>query len=90
MDCPSEENLVRIKLEGIESIRKLDFDLDNRKLTIYHTIYITEIEEKLIDLNLGSKRIDTSVIEKNSITDSPVLQSKLLWYVLIINISFFY
>jgi len=27
MDCPSEENLNRIKLEGFESNRQLEFDI---------------------------------------------------------------
>jgi len=31
MDCPSEENLIRMKLDGISSIANLDFDIPNRK-----------------------------------------------------------
>ncbi|MFA7648860.1 MAG: cation transporter, partial [Flavobacteriaceae bacterium] len=30
MDCPSEENLIRMKLDGISSIVNLDFDIPNR------------------------------------------------------------
>ena len=33
MDCPSEENMIRMKLDGIEVIRKLEFDIENRNLT---------------------------------------------------------
>ena len=33
MDCPSEENLIRMKLDGMSSIANLDFDIPNRKLT---------------------------------------------------------
>jgi hypothetical protein len=36
MDCPSEEQLVRMKLEGIESITKLEFDIPNRTLAVIH------------------------------------------------------
>ena len=34
MDCPSEENLIRMKLDGISSIANLDFDIPNTKLKI--------------------------------------------------------
>ncbi|NVK53938.1 MAG: cation transporter, partial [Flavobacteriaceae bacterium] len=30
MDCPSEENLIRMKLDGMPGIRNLDFDLEKR------------------------------------------------------------
>ncbi len=37
MDCPSEENLIRMKLDGISSIKYLNFDIPNRKLIIFHS-----------------------------------------------------
>jgi len=37
MDCPSEENLIRMKLDAISSIVNLDFDIPNRKLTVFHS-----------------------------------------------------
>ena len=36
MDCPSEENLIRMKLNDIKSIQDVDFDIENQKLTVYH------------------------------------------------------
>ena len=33
MDCPSEERLIRMKLDGMEEIQNLQFDIPNRKLT---------------------------------------------------------
>ena len=59
MDCPSEENLIRMNLDGISSIANLDFDIPNRKLTIFHNGQIEEIEKSIIDLKLGGKRIST-------------------------------
>jgi hypothetical protein len=35
MDCPSEENLIRLKLAEFSDIKNLDFDIPNRKLTIF-------------------------------------------------------
>lgn len=37
MDCASEEQLIRMKLEGFDNISSLDFDIPNRTLDIYHT-----------------------------------------------------
>ncbi|WP_262886938.1 hypothetical protein [Tenuifilum thalassicum] len=31
MDCPSEENLIRIKLNGFNQIKKMAFSLSERK-----------------------------------------------------------
>lgn len=36
MDCPSEENLIKLKLNGLPEIVNLDFDIPNRKLIVYH------------------------------------------------------
>ena len=32
MDCPCEENLLRMKLDVIEEVKNLEFDIPNRKL----------------------------------------------------------
>ncbi|MFY9281559.1 MAG: cation transporter, partial [Bacteroidia bacterium] len=53
MDCPSEENLIRMKLDGFSSIANLDFDIPNRKLTVFHSGEIDQIEKSVIELNLG-------------------------------------
>ena len=36
MDCPSEENLIRMKLDGNSDIEYLEFDIPNRQLTVFH------------------------------------------------------
>lgn len=89
MDCPSEENLIRMKLEGLEGIKKLDFNLEKRNLTVFHFGGTNEIDSSLSALNLGSKFIETtdSTLEENR--EDTSTQSKLLWTVLIINFSFF-
>ncbi len=90
MDCPSEENMIRMKLDGITEIKRLDFDIENRKLTVYHSDENQEIQNRLVELNFGAKLKSTQSIEDNvpHIENSNV-QSKLLWSVLIINFSFF-
>lgn len=88
MDCPSEENLIRMKLDGISGIVNLKFDIPNRKLTVFHNEEVDLIEKSVIELNLGGKRVST---EKTSQTDfeENTNQKKLLWAVLGINAAFF-
>ena len=37
MDCPSEEQIIRMKLSEMTTIKSLDFDIPNRKLIVFHT-----------------------------------------------------
>ncbi|MBZ0243769.1 MAG: cation diffusion facilitator family transporter [Bacteroidales bacterium] len=89
MDCPSEEALIRMKLEGLSAIKSLVFDIANRKLTVFHLEENGEIEKQLKELNLGAERQETIVAQPNEFKDNTSLQSKLLWTVLIINLAFF-
>ncbi len=90
MDCPSEENTIRMKLDGIFEIKKLDFDIENRNLTVYHSDENKEILNRLEELNFGAKLSSTATIEKSEIIiESSNVQSKLLWSVLFINFGFF-
>ena len=59
MDCPSEENLIRMKLDGVSGIAYLEFDIPNRKFTVFHQENLQEIEASIVALNLGGKRIST-------------------------------
>ena len=88
MDCPSEENLIRMKLDGISSIANLDFDIPNRKLAVFHNGEIDQIEKSVIELNLGGKRISTELTEQTEFEEN-TNQKKLLWSVLAINFAFF-
>ena len=88
MDCPSEENIIRMKLDGISGIKHLDFDIPNRKLTVYHHGQTDEIEQSIIALNLGGKKIETIKTEEVEFSEN-ANQKKLLWTVLVINFAFF-
>ena len=88
MDCPSEENLIRMKLDGISSIVNLDFDIPNRKMTVFHLGEIEQIEKSIIELNLGGKKITTVQTEQTHFQENSN-QRKLLWTVLGINFAFF-
>jgi Co/Zn/Cd efflux system component len=88
MDCPSEENLIRIKLNDIDSVQNLDFDIKNRKLTVYHVGQLNEIETAIHQLNLNSRLLETNQTNQKVLSESSN-QRKLLWTVLLINFGFF-
>lgn len=88
MDCPSEENLIRMKLEEISSIANLDFDIPNRKLTVFHHGAMEQIEQFIIELNLGGQKISTEQTDQITFKEN-ANQKKLLWAVLLINFAFF-
>ncbi|WP_242092863.1 cation transporter [Aestuariivivens sediminicola] len=88
MDCPSEENLIRMQLDKHESIVKLDFNIEDRKLTVYHKEDDQDILKSLDALLLDTTLLKT-VTTAERIQSDATIQSKLLWQVLIINFVFF-
>lgn len=91
MDCPSEENLIRMKLEHVLEISHLEFDIPSRKLLVFHREGLPKIEQNLAELDLGARKVET---EKNS-AYGPISeteknnQRRSLWFVLGINLLFF-
>lgn len=53
MDCPSEERMIRLALNGFEEIRALSFDLSNRRLKV------EPVTSKLKTLGLGASLQET-------------------------------
>lgn len=89
MDCPSEENLVRVKLDGISAIKHLDFDIPSRRLTVFHDGQLDQIEFLIGELDLDSKTIRTEETDDTTFVDDHRSQRNLLWIVLAINFGFF-
>lgn len=92
MDCPSEESLIRMKLEEIPDIARIDINIQDRKTTIFHRANTAEIEKLLSELKLGSSLVSSEVIEEElSGADGKKdrKQKKILWTVLFINFGFF-
>ena len=100
MDCPSEENLIRMKLDGNSDIEYLEFDIPNRQLTVFHHGHVENVQHAIHDLNLGDTLLSTETIDSldpnnNFQTDGDsshkkdAEQRKLLWIVLVINFAFF-
>ncbi|MTE25634.1 cation transporter [Winogradskyella ouciana] len=88
MDCPSEEQLIRMKLNQYQNIKHLDFDITNRRLTVFHNENKEAIANTLYELKLSSKLISNETIA-NTEFETNNNQKKLLWSVLVINFVFF-
>lgn len=88
MDCPSEEQMIRMKLESYNQIKYLDFDIPNRKLEVYHSDSVEEIHSAISELKFREKFLKTEEAETPAIEDQ-TKQKRILWWVLGINFSFF-
>ena len=78
MDCPSEENLIRMKLEGHSNIEHLEFDIPNRQLTVFHHDNIEGIETAIHDLKLGDTLLSTETIDPSD-PNNKVVYQKVCW-----------
>ena len=89
MDCLAEEQMIRMKLDGLDQISSLQFDIPNRQLTVFHAGGADELFSVLQPLQL-----DTSILESVEVSDAPLSQKqetdrKILIQVLLINAFFF-
>ncbi len=90
MDCPSEEQLIRMKLSEYDSIEHLDFNIANRKLSVIHNGISTDILNLLEELKLDTELIaESETNESSSKLNESSNEQKILWAVLFINFSFF-
>lgn len=92
MDCASEESIVRMKLEGMEGIKALQFDIAQRKLDVVHEGKAEPITKAIDSLNFNSSVVETKQLDDDDLlltTDTTGQQRNLLWKVLIINFFFF-
>lgn len=78
MDCPSEEQMIRMKLEAYTQVKYLDFDIPNRKLEVYHVNGIEDIQTSIAGLNLGDSFQGTEEAEPPEIEDQSK-QKTILW-----------
>ena len=98
MDCPSEENLIRMALDGVSGIKNLKFDLKNRELAVVHNEGANSqlILAKLAPLNFGTKFEKSEDFKSDSENDDLMFksdqtkdESKVLKILLAINGSMF-
>jgi len=68
---------------------KLDFDIPNRNLYVYHESDITSIFNAVNDLKLGASLIGSEESNYTHVSEDHSKEKKLLWTVLLINLSLF-
>ena len=67
MDCPSEEGLIRMALDGVVPQVLLQFDTRNRKVRIFHADNADTIEERMRSVGLGARRERTAPVSGDEI-----------------------
>lgn len=93
MDCPSEEQMIRMKLAPLNSIVEMKFDIPARSLTVIHSGDTSQINDLIASLGLGSSLTGSgeavNYIPSGSTPAEERHQKKLLMAVLAINFFFF-
>lgn len=77
-----------MKLDADNSIKKLEFNIPDRKLVVFHEGQVSPIENSINELKLGSVLVgseETSYVYQ----DDEANDKKLLWIVFAINAGFF-
>ena len=95
MDCPTEEQLIRMALAGVGGIESLDFDLGARELKAVHTGTPDPILDVLEPLGMGARLMAVTAMDPAEAaldgprSASPASQRRALWWVLGINAAMF-
>lgn len=92
MDCPSEERIIRLKLEDHTEIQQLDFNIPGRELTVIHLGDADNLLNELIPLNFGAAIKSSFVIMSTPEIKTPDIkdEGKLLIMLLLINGGMFF
>jgi Co/Zn/Cd efflux system component len=89
MDCAAEERLIRMKLEGLQNISSLEFDIPNRRVDVYHSGNYQQIFNEIAMLHLDASLVASSAAEDYSPASIHSRERILLLRVLAINCFFF-
>ncbi len=74
MDCPTEERLIRNKLEPLPGIVRLDFNLLDRELTVYHQLDDPQpVATALTALDMAPVLLDTNT---PAVVTRPILSAR--------------
>ncbi len=89
MDCPSEEQMIRMKLSNNKTIKRLDFDIEKRRLVVMHEGGLEAIAAAIHSLSLGEEIVETAAHTGDTSPEDHSADKKLLLKVLLINFSVF-
>jgi Co/Zn/Cd efflux system component len=89
MDCPSEELMIRMKLQDVPGLTSLRFDTSGRSLEVRHTGDHHAIFSALDNLHLDTTFVSSESIDVTESDDDNRAQRIVLVQVLAINLFFF-
>lgn len=91
MDCPSEERIIRMKLEDMPTIKQMEFNIQERLLTVTHEGEAVKILERLTPLNFGASLKESAQTDANLTLDiDSTGEAKVLKLLLLINGGMFF
>lgn len=97
MDCPSEEGLIRTAFASLGEAVAFDFDLPNRKVSIYHAGSPDKVAATMKSLGLDAHRVSHKLINSESAkkareveTASNEREASVLKWLLGINVIMFF
>jgi Co/Zn/Cd efflux system component len=64
MDCPSEENMIRMALRELPGCTALEFDLQARRLTAVHSGSAAALLHRLVPLGLGAVHLGSTPVDQ--------------------------
>lgn len=88
MDCPAEEQLVKMALDGFPGVQGMNFNLGARTVAVVHTGLHDPITAKLESLSLDTTFVESTETEVTELPDHGQ-ERRILWIVFFINFSFF-
>ena len=89
MDCPTEEQIIRMRLDELKNIQSLEFDLEKRLLQVVHTGDNSQIFQQLDTLKFDTSILSSVPIDNFPTIDNQNREKKIIISVLLINFSFF-
>jgi Co/Zn/Cd efflux system component len=90
MDCAAEEQMVRMRLQNMDGVQRLAFDLPARRLDVFHTADRLGLTAALEDLGLGAREVEHTDAIAEDLAAAPAPEEKgPLVAALAINAAFF-
>jgi Co/Zn/Cd efflux system component len=91
MDCPSEERMIRMALDGTAGVAELRFDLGARTLTVLHEGDPAPLLARLEPLGLGARLSASAEASPGDVRAGPgdAVEARTLWTVLALNALMF-
>lgn len=86
MDCAAEERLVRLRLDAVARVRRVDVDLDQRTVVIEHDADVAEITAALASLDLDSSELAEPDTSAPAVVVDPQREHRALLIALAINL----